>query len=867
MQIQHHLHTSGQPIDKLQQVKDGEIYRATVKEQTGKDEAVLSIRGREVNVKFDGEFPKTDRISIQVVNASNDVVVVKAIEESRSIPQAQKIDRESVSQSLRSLGVQQPTTELRQAVAMIMEKGMPLSKEAVSDLQKFLNEGKTETRLQTVQAVVNKRLDITPTILRSVHESLHGRPLNEVLNDLAKEMDRDFKVEAPVRERTNQSSDLVNVTDRNQSNNRGSQELQVSSNARQNQVTSIQDQLNQAKDLIIKDPSVSRAADRVQQTMNRLDPDSNRVIERAVTESKYLDQVSKDRVLQVLNQSVDKTNPVEQGIVKEANKLIQREGLTQPVRDQIDKLTREGFAKDIQEQVSKVLKQSEQLQENARTRLAQAVNQVTTNLTSNVVESTVLQEAITESKNVLQKEANYEKAVQKIDLLFNTQSGSVKSELLQVLETAKEFQQQGREIKARQEIAAFINRVEEQIKSTEVNRPQMDNNAYINNELFQTSVNMSSKSIAVTTVTEKLAQMTSDFKQLQREISRNLDQVNRQIEQFRNLAQPVAKPLLETTIKKLDQAILKSEMMQLADMKTEKQLMVASSQLAEAKKLLSRGKHTEANRIVQDVKQLVDKLIFQPSDTKVKHYTAASEKALSDMQLPRQAFASQYSDLARGPIQEGSPRAMFEMVRTAGLNRDSELAQLLVSNRELQDSSERNLKSTLMQLARGEDEGSRAQQLASQALSNVTGQQLLSRSDQQGNLQSMVLQLPFLLEDKVENLQVFVNSRNEGQQVDWENCSLYFLMETPKMGEIGISVSAIEKQLSVTIKNDNQDFQFKMAPLVQMTVENLTEIGYSINGIKYAQLTTEEKMLNNEQQEQKLRQQPVYTEKGFDFKI
>ena len=56
------------------------------------------------------------------------------------------------------------------------------------------------------------------------------------------------------------------------------------------------------------------------------------------------------------------------------------------------------------------------------------------------------------------------------------------------------------------------------------------------------------------------------------------------------------------------------------DMRTEKQLLQASGQFAQAKKLLSQGNHAEAGKIVREVKNLVDRMNFKPSDQKVVHY-------------------------------------------------------------------------------------------------------------------------------------------------------------------------------------------------------------------------------------------------------
>ena len=83
------------------------------------------------------------------------------------------------------------------------------------------------------------------------------------------------------------------------------------------------------------------------------------------------------------------------------------------------------------------------------------------------------------------------------------------------------------------------------------------------------------------------------------------------------------------------------------------------------------------------------------------------------------------------------------------------------------NNNSRNLKSILMKLAQGEGQeiNPKLAQQAEQALTNLTGQQLLSKSDGNGTLQSMFFNLPLMLGEKPENLQVFINSKNEGEQV------------------------------------------------------------------------------------------------------
>ena len=64
------------------------------------------------------------------------------------------------------------------------------------------------------------------------------------------------------------------------------------------------------------------------------------------------------------------------------------------------------------------------------------------------------------------------------------------------------------------------------------------------------------------------------------------------------------------------------------DMKTEKQLMHASTQLAEAKKLLAKGDHAEASKIVNEVKNMMDRINFKPSEQKIMHYVKGENEAL-----------------------------------------------------------------------------------------------------------------------------------------------------------------------------------------------------------------------------------------------
>ncbi len=140
--------------------------------------------------------------------------------------------------------------------------------------------------------------------------------------------------------------------------------------------------------------------------------------------------------------------------------------------------------------------------------------------------------------------------------------------------------------------------------------------------------------------------------------------------------------------------------------------------------------------------------------------------------------------------QEPTARHALEYLRQLGITRETDLVHSLLNGKA--NDADRSLKQVLMKLAESHGTG----QKADQALQNVTGQQLLSKPDPSG-LQTMMFSLPLILREQVENVKVFLQSKQSGQKMDWENCSLYFLLETKQVGDVGILLSATDRVLSV----------------------------------------------------------------------
>lgn len=442
-------------------------------------------------------------------------------------------------------------------------------------------------------------------------------------------------------------------------------------------------------------------------------------------------------------------------------------------------------------------------------------------------------EPIQEAIKLLQKEPSLEKVLEGMKKLL--ESSDVLSGLKSALEKATQLYDQGRELAARKELSAAIQQLQGNNPPSEDSSLTKAEQYYIN-EAVQ-SLNLDLKNVLVTQITKKLSQLATDFKQTRQEISHNLDASSRLIEA--NSPVP-AKQMLEATISKLDQTILKGDFLLYTDMSTEKKLLTASSRLTEAKNLLIKGKITEANQLVKEVKNNVDGLIFKPSDSRVKHM-------ISDQDL-----LSPKSMIEKAVSTNASARDIFETIKKLGLTHEIDSANALIKK----EDAPSNLKSVLLQMHDGQSNPQ-----AEKALATITGQQLLNKPDS-SSVQNLFMQLPILLNKHVENVKVYVNSQKKGEKIDWENCNLTFLLETKKLGAVGITISAVNRNLSITFKNNLEDLQAKIQPLTDVTKEQLQEIGYQVGAIQIKPLsekqTTEEKAVP---------MRGAFTEKGYDFTI
>lgn len=797
MQINQELKVSSQiPSAKLVQLKEGDIYSALVKERLPQNEAILQIRGQDVKVKFEGEPPKQNQVTVEITNSKQEVPQVKEISLS-TIEKTNSLN--STNAIARQLNGGAPVSnETQSAVDFLLSKGIPLNKVTFQQIQTFMDDknGTLDQKHETLSALVKKGLEPTATHIKAVHQALHEKSFASSIEDVIKGIDPEFRFKS--QERTDAS-------------------LKSEGNSAQSQL------------------QLKAAVQRVAEAIN--------LLETVTVDPKKLG------MLKQLKADINSNN------IKEVVQKI-RESFSFELR------RLQNVASKLSDSVklANMARVATQTQEQVQQSILEPVQKEPTKLIDNNINSNqLIQKAI----HVLKKEPKMNEVFQQLSALLDqaTSLDEKHQEMLtKSLAKAEELVQSGKELGARQELMQSLTKINNEIPvvsnqnlTTQVDRTE----AYQMQEELIASLPIQSKNFIVETVSKKLSQVAIDFKNFKNDISKSLQTVEQLVQQFKSRSTVTAKPMLDTIIQKLDQAILRSDFMLYADMRTEKKMLTASAQLAEAKKLLSKGDYSGATRIVSEVRSVLDKMTFKPSDVRVKHYVSQELGNLEN--LPASKQVTQNLEMSMNALkQEPMARNAYEYLRHLGLTHEADHAQALVSRDRNQEALPQSLKSFLLKMNDGEGK-------ADGVLNSITGQQLLSKNDPSG-LQSLMFTLPLLLQEKLENVKVFVNSKNQNEKIDWENCSLFFLFETKKLGEVGISLTSTDRTLSVKIKNDQQGFQEKMEPLAVLAKERLSDIGYNIGGIKFEPLNklekTEAVSLNAQQT-----QLSKMTEKGYDFSV
>ncbi len=338
------------------------------------------------------------------------------------------------------------------------------------------------------------------------------------------------------------------------------------------------------------------------------------------------------------------------------------------------------------------------------------------------------------------------------------------------------------------------------------------------------------KAYLVTEVTIRMVTVKNDFDKFKKDA---LTVITETLEK----ADP--KQMGEAVVKvadKLDKVIMNSDLTLYTDMKTERKLIGLSSDLQKVSELAQKDPRA-ALQWLKETKQRLDKLLFEPSKQKVQIFLKEDSARLAGMN--QNDIQQQASKMSQGA------KPVLDFMRALGLNHEVELLDTVFAS-EFSDKSEKtqaNFKQILLKLSAEDHEDQ--QQLVKaveKGLSQLTGQQLLNKSEPQNDTQSLFFNIPLKTGDDSNHMKLYVKARKTVEKMDWENCSMYLLVDLKQYGETGIRIQSSQRQLSVSISNASENIMEVIKPFTADILAELKEIGYNPGEIKYIPFTKEKEV-------------------------
>ena len=194
MQIQnHHIMTSNR-VSNAAQPNVGEELHINVIERVDNQQAVVSMKGTTATVTFEGNVPEQGNVLIEITGKTPEGNYTVKVSE-----------RNATTTSLQQAVPQTKDSQVSEAVKTFTSRGITITKENTNAIEEFLTNGKgtTEQKMDTLRMMAQKQINVSDTTLKSVHESLSGKPLSESLISVLDELGVDFQ---PSRETVSEKS-------------------------------------------------------------------------------------------------------------------------------------------------------------------------------------------------------------------------------------------------------------------------------------------------------------------------------------------------------------------------------------------------------------------------------------------------------------------------------------------------------------------------------------------------------------------------------------------------------------------------------------------------------------------------------------
>jgi len=326
---------------------------------------------------------------------------------------------------------------------------------------------------------------------------------------------------------------------------------------------------------------------------------------------------------------------------------------------------------------------------------------------------------------------------------------------------------------------------------------------------------------------------------------------------------------VQKAIEKVDHLITKSEITLYTGMQTERNLMVASSELSKALSMVQSGDTNGALEIVKSTNELIQSLQFSPENKRVELFatqrTNEVKSQLNDLP-PQTQDIKAVLDILKDQTDTRHARDTVETIRYMGNNHEVETANQL----EYKDQNKNyeiingNIKEILMNVMKS-DIDKNVVESSEKTLMNLSGQQMMNDFGGQSSKGSQYFNLPFQDQEEINQMKVYITGKNNAAKIDWQNTEIYFGMNLNQYGDTGIRVKASDGALSVNIMNNQYE---EIVSAFESLTESLVEIGFKTVKIEASVYNDEAKSDNTPSSEYEIVSKPEKTdEKGIDYRI
>lgn len=311
------------------------------------------------------------------------------------------------------------------------------------------------------------------------------------------------------------------------------------------------------------------------------------------------------------------------------------------------------------------------------------------------------------------------------------------------------------------------------------------------------------KQYLVTESTEKTIEMKTNFTAFQNDVTEILASPEEKSAQ-------ALKQTVSDAIEAIDKMISRQEVTLYASMKTERDLLVLSSELREASNLLEQGKINEAIEIVSKGYNLVKTLQYNPDKQKIMLFmTQKSEDAIQMLTQQGGGRQQKVADMLSSlQDQQGQHHArdVVETLRFLGHNHENEVASYMDNKDKSQEQTQlqANVKEILLKMMKDESE-QRTVASSEKSLMNLSGQQMMNDSQQNGQRKLYYFNYPIVDAEELNEMKIYVSGNQHKSQMDWQNTELYFGMSLKNQGDTGIKVKVTGGQMTIKILNDTPE--------------------------------------------------------------